>query len=120
MDSTFTPVSLEQIVDAVVENLTRSGQLANLGQASLDTIEGEVLQNIDKVTCGVISELLRKQAKLTETPQGCPKCGGPLCEKPSQGRSMQSRRGTVHFKCDVFRCEVCRLDFFPSVPCSRL
>jgi hypothetical protein len=38
-----------------------------------------------------------------------------LSAKPAQGRSMQSRRGRIHFQCDVFRCEACRLDFFPSV-----
>jgi hypothetical protein len=38
-----------------------------------------------------------------------------LSAEPAQGRSMQSRRGRIHFQCDVFRCKACRLDFFPSV-----
>jgi DNA topoisomerase-3 len=50
-----------------------------------------------------------------QTPRGaCPKCGGPMHDKPAQHRSLQSRRGKVNFKTKVLHCEACRLDFFPS------
>ena len=120
MDSTKRKLSKDEIEDAVVEMLTESGQLADLGNANLDAIESEVIDSVDAITRDVISKLLDQQADQTESPKCCPKCGGELCEKPSQGRSMQSRRGRVHFKCDVFRCEACRLDFFPSVQNTRL
>ena len=120
MDSTKRKLSKDEIGDAVVKMLTESGQLADLGNADLDAIENEVIDSVDAITRDVISKLLGQQSDQTEPPKCCPKCGGALCEKPSQGRSMQSRRGRVHFKCDVFRCEACRLDFFPSVQNTRL
>lgn len=120
MDATAEFPSLEGLVDAITEKLTQSGELAKLGQADLETIEGEVVENMDKITCEVISKLLGKQAELTGSPQVCPKCGGSLSEKPSQSRLLQSRRGHIRFRCEVFRCEACRLDFFPSVPNTRL
>ena len=115
MDSTTEIRSLDEIADLLVEMLTRSGKLADLGNADLETIENEVLENMDDVTRDAISKLLLRQRQQTEPPQACPRCGQPLSPKPAQGRSMQSRRGHIHFKCDVFRCEACRLDFFPSV-----
>jgi uncharacterized protein with PIN domain len=115
MDSTSETRSLDEIADLLVEFLTRSGKLADLRNADLETIEDEVLENMDDVTRDAISKLLHRQRRQTEPPQSCPQCGQPLSAKPAQGRSMQSRRGRIHFQCDVFRCEACRLDFFPSV-----
>jgi hypothetical protein len=115
MESASQTISLDHITDLVVEKLTQSGTLANLGSASLEAIEEETIINIDQITRDVISRLLGKQAKIIETPAQCPKCGGEVGEKPAQGRSMQSCRGNVHFKTGVVHCEACRLDFFPSV-----
>jgi hypothetical protein len=120
MDSTKKLLSKDEIENAVVKMLMESGQLADLGNASLEAIENETIDSIDAITREVISKLLGKQADQTEPPKCCPKCGGELCEKLSQGRSMESRRGRVHFKCNVFHCEACRLDFFPSVQNTRL
>lgn len=120
MESTSKPTLLHLLADAVVEQLMLSGQLADLEHADLETIESEVIENIDELTRGVISKLLGKQAELTAQPACCPKCQGPLREKPAQDRSLQSRRGQVDFQCDVYRCEACRLDFFPSVQNARL
>lgn len=115
MDSTSEIHSRDEIADLLVEHLTQSGKLADLGNADLETIESEVLASMDDVTRNTISKLLLRQGKQAEPPRTCPRCGRPLSAKPAQGRSMQSRRGRIHFKCDVFRCEACRLDFFPSV-----
>lgn len=120
MDSTSEIRSWDEIADLVVEMLARSGKLADLENADLETIEDEVLARMDDVTRDAISKLLDRQRQQTEPPQACPRCRQALRAKPAQGRSMQSRRGRIHFKCDVFRCEACRLDFFPSVQDSGL
>ena len=120
MDSAADVRSLDEVADLLLECVSQSGSLAGLENATLDAIESETLEKIDQITQSVLSNLLRRQAELTEAPAACPKCGKPLKEKPAQGRSLQSRRGMIHFKCDVFRCEACRLDFFPSVQNPRL
>ena len=120
MDSAGQTISLDQIADLVVEKLTESGALANLGSANLEAIEEETIVSIDQITREVISKILGKQAQIIEPPKQCPKCGGEMGDKPTQTRSMQSRRGNVHFKTDVVHCEACRLDFFPSVQNTRL
>jgi uncharacterized protein with PIN domain len=120
MESAGQTISLDQIADLVVEKLTESGTLANLASANLEAIEEETIVSVDQITRDVISKLLGKQAQIIEPAKQCPKCGGELGQKPTQGRSMQSRRGNVHFKTDVVHCEACRLDFFPSVQNTRL
>jgi hypothetical protein len=115
MDSTSEVRSRDEIAELLVECLTRSGKLADLSHADLETMEDEVLQTVDRITRDAISKLLQRQRRQTEPPQTCPRCNQPLSAKPAQGRSLQSRRGRIHFQCDVFRCEACRLDFFPSV-----
>ncbi len=120
MESASPTVLLDRIADLVVEKLTQSGALANLGSASLDEIERETIINLDQITREVISQLLGRQARLVEPPTQCPQCGGEVGSKPAQGRSLQSQRGRVHFKTEVVRCEACRLDFFPSVQNSGL
>jgi uncharacterized protein with PIN domain len=121
MDSATKTFSVDQIADLVVERLMeKNGSLANLGTASLEVIEEQTLASVDQITRDVISKLLGKQAQLVEVPEICPTCGGKLCLKPSQGRSLQSRRGSVHFKTEVAHCEACRLDFFPSVQSARV
>lgn len=120
MDSASQTISLDQIADLVVDRLTESGTLANLGVANLEAIEEEAIISMDQVTRDVISKLLGKQAEIIEAPKQCPKCGGAVEDKPSQGRSLQGRRGNVHFKTEVAHCEACRLDFFPSVQSSWL
>lgn len=114
MESADNTASIEQIASLVVVKLTRGGKLADLANADLMTIEEETLDQVDQVTRAVINELLGKQADTAPPPTTCPKCGGKLCDKPPQARSLQSKRGRVHFKTDVYRCEACRLDFFPS------
>jgi uncharacterized protein with PIN domain len=114
MDSAESTPSIEQIANLVVEKLTQGGKLADLANADLMTIEEETVDQVDQVTRAVMNQLLGQHAEAAPPPTVCPRCGGPLCEKPPQGRSMQSKRGRVHFKTDVFRCEACRLDFFPS------
>ncbi len=120
MDSTGNRLSRDDIEDAVVEILTEFGPLAELGSASLETIEDEAIKEIDAITRSVISKILVQQADQTEPPECCPRCRGKLGEKPAQGRLLQSSRGKIRFRCDVFRCEACRLDFFPSVRNTRL
>jgi uncharacterized protein with PIN domain len=120
MDSTSNTGSLDDVADMVVEILVQSGKLADLENADLETIEEEVLASMDSATRDAISKLLLRQRRQTKPPQSCPQCGQPLSAKPAQGRSMQSTRGRIRFKCDVFRCEACRLDFFPSIQNSGL
>ena len=50
MDSTSERRSPDEIVDMVVETLTRSGKLIDLENADLETIENEVLERMDAVT----------------------------------------------------------------------
>ena len=114
MDSAESTPSIEQIASLVLEKLTQGGKLADLADADLMTIEEETIGQVDQVTRAVLNQLLGQQSEASSPPTACPKCGGKLCDKPPQGRSMQSKRGRVHFKTDVFRCEACRLDFFPS------
>ncbi len=115
MDSTSKRLARDEVADLLVEWLTRSGKLAELATADLETIEEEVLENIDAVTRSAISKLLERQRAQTEAPQACPQCGQALSAKPAQGRTMQCRRGSIRFQCDVFHCSACRRDFFPSV-----
>ena len=120
MESATKSMSVDEISDAVVERLLRSGELVNLSKASFDSIEQESISFVDQVTRETISKLLGIQSKQTSTSETCPKCGGSVHQKADQGRSMHSRRGKVQFKTSVFRCEACRLDFFPSVQNSRM
>lgn len=120
MDSADRTVSIDQIADLVVEKLMESGRLADLATADLESIEEETIFGVDQITRNVISKLLGKQAAVIELPTHCPKCGGQVSAKPTQGRCLQSRRGKVAFKTEVVRCEACRLDFFPSVQSPRL
>ncbi|HEX5106175.1 MAG TPA: hypothetical protein VFV87_20290 [Pirellulaceae bacterium] len=115
MDSTSKRAARDEIADMVVDWLTRSSKLSELATADLETIEDEVVENIDAITRSAISKLLDQQRRQSETPQACPQCGGCLSAKPAQRRTMQSRRGNIHFSCDVFHCPACRRDFFPSV-----
>lgn len=119
MDSASQIFSVDQIADLVVERLMeKNGSLANLGTATLEAIEDRTLESVDQITRGVITKLLGKQSQLIEVPQSCPTCGCKLASKPPQGRSLHSRRGSLHFKTEVAHCEACRLDFFPSVQSS--
>jgi hypothetical protein len=120
MDSAGQTISLDQIADLVVEKLTKSGTLANLESANLEAIEEETILSVDQITRDVISKLLGKQAQIIEPPKQCPRCGGEVGDKPVQARSLQSRRGNVHFKTEVVHCEACRLDFFTTVQKTRL
>ena len=115
MDSTSERLARDEIADLVLEWLTRSGKLSELATLDLESMEEEVVENIDAVTRSAISKLLEQQRRQTGVPQACPQCGGALSAKPAQGRSMQSRRGKIHFQCDVYHCSACRRDFFPSV-----
>jgi uncharacterized protein with PIN domain len=120
MDSAGNSASIDSIASLVVEKLTRGGKLADLANADLMSIEEETIDQVDLITRAAINQLLGKQAQAAPPPTACPKCHGKLCEKPPQARSLQSKRGRVHFKTDVYRCEACRLDFFPSVENSSL
>ena len=120
MDSAGKTISLDQIADLVVERLLEKSSLANLGNATFESIEDQTLMSVDQITRDVISKLLGKQAELVEVPSHCPKCGSEMCGRPSQARLLETRRGQVHFKTDVARCEACRLDFFPSVQSARV
>ena len=120
MDSATKTMSVDEISDAVVERLLLSGELSNLAQASFDSIEQESISLVDRVTRETISKLLGMQSEQTKSSETCPKCGGLVHQKADQGRSMHSRRGKVQLKTSVFRCEACRLDFFPSVQSARM
>ena len=114
MDRAATAPTAEEIASLVVERLIQDGGLEDLANANLMTIENRTIEEVDRVTQLVMNELLAKQAQQVPTVTACPKCGGPMHDKPAQHRSLQSRRGKVNFKTDVLHCEACRLDFFPS------
>ena len=120
MESATKTIGVDEISDAVVEMLLLSGEMGPLAEASLDSIEQGSISLVDRVTRETISKLLGIQSEQTKTSETCPKCGGPVHPKDDQGRSMHSRRGKVQFKTSVFRCEACRLDFFPSVQSTRM
>jgi hypothetical protein len=114
MDPAAKNPTVKEIACLVVEKLTRGGSLTDLANANLLTIEEETIDQVDQVTRAAMNELLAKQSQQAEPPTACPRCGGDMAEKKCQGRSLQSRRGKVRFDTDVFHCEACRLDFFPS------
>lgn len=109
----ITPTA-EEIASLVVERLIQEGGLEDLANANLMTIENRTIDEVDRVTRLVMDELLAKQAQQAPAVTACPKCDGPMSDKPAQHREMQSRRGKLNFKTGVFHCEACRLDFFPS------
>ena len=114
MESVPNSPTADEIASLVVERLLASGKLPDLANANLMTIEEQTIEQVDQVTRLVMSELLAKQAQQAATPTSCPKCGGAMKERKAQHRSLESRRGKVNFITDVFHCEACRLDFFPS------
>jgi len=120
MDSASVSPTAEEIASLVVQRLFASGKLPDLANANLMTIEDQTIDQIDQVTRLVMNELLTKQAQQAAAPIACPKCGGPMNDKQAQARVLQSRRGKVNFKTNVFHCEACRLDFFPSAQNSSV
>ena len=114
MESAASSPTAEEIANLVVERLLADGKLPDLANANLMTIEEQTIEQVDQVTRLVMSELLAQQSRQAAAPTSCPKCGGPMKDRTAQHRSLQSRRGKVNFKTDVFHCEACRLDFFPS------
>ena len=82
MDSTSKRVARDEIADQVVAWLTQSSKLSELATADLETIEDEVVENVDAITRSAISKLLEQQRRQTNTPQACPQCGGHLSVKP--------------------------------------
>ncbi|TWU41219.1 hypothetical protein Q31b_26580 [Novipirellula aureliae] len=114
MESASNSPSADEIASLVVERLLNSGKLPDLANSNLMTIEEQTIEQVDQVTRLVMGELLAKQSKQAVPPTSCPKCGGAMKERKPQHRSLESRRGKVNFMTDVFHCEACRLDFFPS------
>jgi len=114
MESAPINPSAQEIADLVVARLVNEGGLANLAGANLMTIEEQTIEEVDRVTRLVMSGLLTKQCHEAEPVTACPRCDKQLIPKKPQHRALQSRRGQVDFKTDVFHCEACRLDFFPS------
>jgi hypothetical protein len=114
MDSAQNGPAVDEIASLVVERLLVSGKLPDLANANLMTIEEQTIEQVDQVTRSVMSELIARQPPHATAPTCCPKCGGAMKEKKPQHRSLESRRGKVNFITEVFHCEACRLDFFPS------
>jgi len=114
MDAAPNQPTTEEIAALIVERLREGGGIADLARANLMTIEQQTIEEVDRVTQIVMSELLSQQSQEAEPVSNCPKCGKPMTPKKAQHRSLQSRRGQVKFKTDVSHCEACRLDFFPS------
>ena len=120
MELTTGAMGSDEIADIVVRKLLEMGAIGKIATATMDTIESESIALMDEVTRNVISKVLVLQSSKTEPSQKCPKCGSQCCPKSAQARLLETRRGKVNFKTDVFRCEACRLDFFPSVRSSRV
>lgn len=120
MELTTGVMNSSEIADLVGKKLLEMGAIGKLSAASMDTIESESISLMDDVTRNVISKVLTLQSSETNPAQRCPKCGSECCPKPAQPRLLETRRGKVNFKTDVFRCEACRLDFFPSVRSTRV
>ena len=120
MELTTEKVRSEQIADIVIQELSELGLIDKLPSATMDQIESESISLMDQVTRDVMAKVLAIQARGTEVTPSCPKCHGTCSGRPNQPRSLESRRGKVNFKTTVFRCEACRLDFFPSVSNSRV
>lgn len=114
MESASITPTAQEIADLVMQRLIEGGGIEDLANASLLTIEEKTIEEVDRVTRLVMSELLAKQSQEATPVTQCPKCGKEMTPKKAQHRSLQSRRGDVKFKTDVSHCEACRLDFFPS------
>lgn len=80
----------------------------------LSELEDELCEAADLLVRQILPVLLRQQAQQVRDGEGCPQCGGRLDEKPDQTTSLETRRGRVHWKQPVRRCQACRRDFFPS------
>lgn len=114
MESAPITPSADEIADLVVQRLLEGGGIEDLANASLLTIEEQTIEEVDRVTRLVMSELLAQQAQQATPVKNCPKCGKEMTPQKAQHRSLLSRRGDVKFMTEVSRCEACRLDFFPS------
>lgn len=114
MDSVTSTLTVEGIASLVAERIIAEGRLNDLANANLMTIEEQSIEAVDQVARLVMSQLIGKQSQQATAVTACPKCGKAMQQKPDQHRSLQSRRGKVSFKTEVFHCEACRLDFFPS------
>lgn len=114
MDPARTTPTTDEIASLVVEQLIASGKLADLANANLMTIEEETIDQVDLVTRTVMGKLLAQQSEQAAEVTACPRCCGQMAVKKPQSRVLQGRRGKISFKTEVFHCEACRLDFFPS------
>ncbi|OYV85691.1 MAG: hypothetical protein B7Z73_13080 [Planctomycetia bacterium 21-64-5] len=78
-------------------------------------MEDEACEVADELVRQLLPNLLRRQAaQVADETECCPRCGGALDEKPDRTTPLATRRGRVHWKQPVRRCEACRRDFFPS------
>jgi DNA-directed RNA polymerase subunit M/transcription elongation factor TFIIS len=114
MESAAITPTAHEIADLVVQRLLEGGGIKDLANANLLMIEEQTIEEVDRVTRLVMSELLAKQSQEAQPVTKCPKCDREMTPKKAQHRSLQSRRGDVEFMTEVSHCEACRLDFFPS------
>ena len=104
---------LERCVAELSACLTDHGT-RDLRQTRLTEMEDELGVVADQLVREVLPALLRQQASQGADSGMCPQCGEPLDEKPDQTTPLLTRRGRVHWKQPVRRCNRCRRDFFPS------
>ena len=104
---------LERCVAELSACLTDQGT-RDLRGTRLTDMEDELGTLTDQLVRQLLPALLRQQAEQFADAECCPRCGGALDEKPDQTTPLETRRGRVHWKQPVRRCQACRRDFFPS------
>jgi uncharacterized protein with PIN domain len=104
---------LSGLVKASVQGVTEGGQ-RDLSTTRLEEMEDEVYRLADELSAQVLKALLQQQAEQADASESCPCCGKALEPKEPQPKTLQLRRGKVHWRQPVRRCKQCRRDFFPS------
>ena len=105
--------TLERCVAQLAACLTDQGT-RDFRETRLTDMEDELGKVANQLVQQVLPVLLRQQGEQVADAACCPRCGGILDEKPDQTTPLQTRRGRVHWKQPVRRCNTCRRDFFPS------
>ena len=101
-----------EMTQRLLDELTGGGE-RDLSQLRIDDLEAEVYELMDQVSMRVIRGVLEDQAEGCGVQQ-CPRCNGPLVDKPPEEKSLSAARGELTWKQPVKRCQSCRCDFFPS------
>lgn len=104
---------LRQCVSLLTAYVTADGT-RDLRETRFTQLEEELGEVSGLVMGETLACVLHQQAEQVADDFVCPRCGGPLDEKPPAETRMLTQRGPVTWEQPVRRCRACRRDFFPS------